>query len=95
MAVNRRDYLGELEHLVMWAALRLGGDAYGLAIRDELAAKGGLHAAIGVLPRLGEEAARDGFLDQLIRGQSATGFGEKREGGFDKSHTRRIRTLYA
>jgi len=34
--MNKTTYLGELEHMVLLAILRLGDDAYGMSIRDEL-----------------------------------------------------------
>lgn len=35
--MNKTTYLGELEHMILLAVLRLGEEAYGMAIRDELA----------------------------------------------------------
>jgi PadR family transcriptional regulator PadR len=34
--MGRENYLGELEQMVLWAVLRLGGDGYGTTILDEL-----------------------------------------------------------
>ena len=34
--MERATYLGELEQLVLWAVLRLGGDGYGATILDEI-----------------------------------------------------------
>lgn len=34
--MNKTTYLGELEHMILLAILRLGDDAYGMSIRDEL-----------------------------------------------------------
>jgi PadR family transcriptional regulator PadR len=39
--MNKTTYLGELEHMILLAILRLGDDAYGMSIRDELEAKVG------------------------------------------------------
>jgi DNA-binding PadR family transcriptional regulator len=39
--VNKTTYLGEFEHMILLAILRLGEDAYGMAIRDELEARAG------------------------------------------------------
>ena len=36
-----QDYLGEFEQMVLLTIMRLGGDAYGLAVRDELEAVAG------------------------------------------------------
>jgi DNA-binding PadR family transcriptional regulator len=34
--MGRQTYLGELEQMVLWAVLRLGGDGYGTTILDEI-----------------------------------------------------------
>lgn len=34
--MNKTTYLGEFEHMILLAVLRLGEDAYGMSIRDEL-----------------------------------------------------------
>ena len=34
--MNRTTYLGEFEHMILLAILRLGENAYGMSIRDEL-----------------------------------------------------------
>ena len=39
--MNKTTYLGELEHMILLAVLRLEEDAYGMSIRDELAAQVG------------------------------------------------------
>jgi DNA-binding PadR family transcriptional regulator len=41
--------LGELEELVLLAVLRLGGEAYGARIREELQAEAGRSASIGTI----------------------------------------------
>lgn len=39
--MNKTSYLGELEHMILLAVLRLGDHAYGMSIRDELASQVG------------------------------------------------------
>ena len=39
--MNKTTYLGEFEHMILLAILRLGDDAYGMSIRDELEAHAG------------------------------------------------------
>jgi DNA-binding PadR family transcriptional regulator len=39
--MNKTTYLGEFEHMVLLAILRLGDKAYGMSIRDELDARTG------------------------------------------------------
>lgn len=43
------DYLGEFEQMVLLSILRLGDDAYGLAIRDELQGVAGRSPSSGAL----------------------------------------------
>ncbi len=44
-----RDYLGEFEHLVILALLRLGDRAYGVTVRQEIEARTGREASIGAI----------------------------------------------
>jgi PadR family transcriptional regulator PadR len=54
-----RSYFGELELLVLAAAYRLGNDAYGVTIRQEISARAGraisLGSAYATLARLAEK----------------------------------------
>lgn len=43
----RGDYLGEFEQMVMLAVARLGDEAYGMAILDEIADRTGTDVAVG------------------------------------------------
>jgi DNA-binding PadR family transcriptional regulator len=43
------EHLGELEHLMMLAVLRLGDDAYGATIQRELAARARRNVSIGTI----------------------------------------------
>lgn len=45
----RRDYLGEFEHMVMLALLRLAGRAYGVTVRQEIEARTGREVSIGAI----------------------------------------------
>ena len=42
-------YLGEFEHLVLLALVRLGDDAYGVTIRDTLRERAGRRASFGAI----------------------------------------------
>jgi PadR family transcriptional regulator len=42
-------YLGEFEHLVLLALLRLGDEAYGVAVRREIHARTGRDVTIGAI----------------------------------------------
>lgn len=43
------DYLGEFEHLLLLALLRLGEDAYGVTIRDTLRERTGRDVSFGAI----------------------------------------------
>jgi len=47
--MSRNTNLGEFEQIVLLAILRLGEDAYGVAIRDEIAKRTGRSTAPGAL----------------------------------------------
>lgn len=44
-----RDYLGEFEHIVILALLRLSGRAYGVTVRQEIEARTGREVSIGAI----------------------------------------------
>jgi DNA-binding PadR family transcriptional regulator len=44
---GRVDYLGELEHVVLLALMRLGDDAYGVTVRQEIEKRTGRQVSIG------------------------------------------------
>jgi PadR family transcriptional regulator, regulatory protein PadR len=44
-----RDYLGEFEHIVVLALLRLGGHAYGVTVRQEIELRIGREVSIGAI----------------------------------------------
>ncbi len=58
----RGEYLGELELLVLLAALRLGDDAYGVTIRRELEVQARRDVAIGSLYATASRLERKGLL---------------------------------
>lgn len=43
------DYIGEFEHLVLLAVLRLRDQAYGVTVRQEIAARTGRNVSIGAI----------------------------------------------
>jgi PadR family transcriptional regulator PadR len=45
----RGEYLGEFEQIVLLAVVRLGDDAYGMAIRREIEARTGRQVSIGAV----------------------------------------------
>ena len=44
---GRMDYLGELEHIILLALIRLGEDAYGVTVRQEIETRTGRDVSIG------------------------------------------------
>ncbi len=65
-----RDYLGELEHLVLLAVLRLdgGGEAYGVTIRNEIDNRTGRSISPGTIYPTLDRLERKG----LVRSQAGS-----------------------
>lgn len=77
-----REHLGELEHIVLLAVLRLGEDAYGVPIRIEIERRTGRSLTVGALYRT---------LDRLeAKGYVASWFGDStpERGGRSKRYFR-------
>jgi DNA-binding PadR family transcriptional regulator len=47
--MGRGEYLGEFEHIVLLALMRLGDDAYGITVRDEIEKRTGREASVGAI----------------------------------------------
>lgn len=47
--MSSRDYLGEFEHIVVLALMRLGDRAYGVTVRQEIAARIGRDVSVGAI----------------------------------------------
>jgi DNA-binding PadR family transcriptional regulator len=47
--MSSRDYLGEFEHIVVMALMRLGDRAYGVTVRHEIAARIGRDVSVGAI----------------------------------------------
>ena len=60
--MNRMTYLGELEQLVLLAALRLGPDARAAGVRQELAEHGGRRVARGAVYITLDRLVKKGYL---------------------------------
>lgn len=58
-----QDYVGEFEQMVLLSIMRLGGGAYGLAIRDELEAVVGRSPSSGSLYTTLDRMERKGLLE--------------------------------
>ena len=60
--MNKTTYLGELEQMILLAVLRLGDDAYGMSIRDELETKAGRDVNRSAAYITLERLAKKGYL---------------------------------
>jgi PadR family transcriptional regulator PadR len=60
--MNKTTNLGELEHLILLAVLRLGQEAYGRSIRDELESQAGRMVSRSVAYITLERMAEKGYL---------------------------------
>jgi PadR family transcriptional regulator PadR len=57
-----RDYLGEFEHLVVLALLRLGDQAYGVTVRQEIETRTGREVSIGAIYATLARLAEKGYV---------------------------------
>lgn len=60
------DFLGEFEHIVLLAVLRLGDGAYGAIIREEIESTTGRSPAIGAVHATLERLERKGLVSSWI-----------------------------
>ena len=61
MAPNKK-YLGEFEQMILAAVLRLGEQAYGVAILDEIAARTGREVSSGALSITLDRMEKKGYV---------------------------------
>ena len=64
--MSRTDALGEFEHLVLLAVVRLGTDAYGSTIRREIEQRTGRSIAIGALYTALDRLERKGYVSSRL-----------------------------
>jgi PadR family transcriptional regulator PadR len=62
----RGEYLGEFEQMVMLAVARLGDDAYGMAILDEIHARTGADAAVASVYAALDRLQRQGYVTSSV-----------------------------
>jgi len=62
----RGDYLGEFEQMILLTVARLGDDAYGMAILEELQARTGAEAAVASVYAALDRLERRGFVTSAI-----------------------------
>jgi DNA-binding PadR family transcriptional regulator len=58
--------LGEFEHIVLVAVLRLGADAYGIPIRADIEQRTGRSLTIGALYRTLDRLEHKGYLESWL-----------------------------
>jgi len=76
--MNRITYLGELEQMLLWSVLRLGDEAYGLAVRDELERRAGRSVARGAVYTTLDRLVGKGYLDSRLADADETRAGRPR-----------------
>ncbi len=59
---NKETYLGEFEHIVLLALIRLGKDAYGMTIRMEIDERIGRSVSIGAVYTTLERLEKKGLI---------------------------------
>lgn len=64
--MDKRDHLGEFELLVLLAILRLGSNAYGMAVRREIEERAGRKTSIGALYLTLDRMEQKGFIASEI-----------------------------
>jgi PadR family transcriptional regulator PadR len=60
--MTRREYLGDLEEIVLLAVARCEPEAYGMRIREEIAARSGRSVAIGAVYASLERLEDKGYI---------------------------------
>jgi len=78
----RGQYLGEFEHIVLLALMRLGDEAYGVTVRQEIADRTGRDVSIGAIYATLDRLQRKGFVT------SRKGEASAERGGRAKRHFR-------
>ena len=76
------DYLGEFEHVVLLALLRLGEEAYGVSVRQEIALRTGRDVSVGAIYATLNRLEGKGFVRSHIGAATAE------RGGRAKRHFR-------
>lgn len=77
-----QDYVGEFEQMVLLSIMRLGDDAYGLAIRDELTDVAGRTPSSGALYTTLDRLEQKGLI------ASRAGEGSRERGGRPRRYVR-------
>ncbi len=78
--MTKREYLGEFEHLVLLAVMRLGPSSYGVTIREEIESRSGRGVSLGAIYPTLDRLEAKGFVS------SYTGEPTGERGGRSKRH---------
>jgi len=60
------EHLGHFEQLVLWALVRLGSNAYGVTVRQELAKRSGRDVSIGAVYTTLVRLEKKGFVSSSV-----------------------------
>jgi DNA-binding PadR family transcriptional regulator len=74
----RREHIGEFEQIVLLAVLRLGDDAYGVPIRQEIEKRTGRSLTVGALYRTFDRLEDKGYLTSWFSDPTAARGGRSR-----------------
>jgi PadR family transcriptional regulator, regulatory protein PadR len=77
---GRADYLGELEHIILLALIRLGHDAYGVTVRQEIETRAGREVSIGATYTTLDRLEAKGYVKSRVGEPTAE------RGGRSKRH---------
>jgi PadR family transcriptional regulator PadR len=64
--MSSRDYLGEFEHIVVLALLRLGDRAYGVTVRQEIELRIGREVSIGAIYATLDRLQTKGYVQSRL-----------------------------
>lgn len=87
--MSKGDNLGELEHIVLLVLARLVGEAYGMAVADEIESRTGRRVAVGAVYSALDRLERKGLVASHLgkptreRGGRAKRFYSLREPGLE------------
>jgi PadR family transcriptional regulator, regulatory protein PadR len=64
--MSKRDFLGEFEHIVILALLRLSGRAYGVTVRREIGTRIGREVSIGAIYATLDRLEDKGYVTSFL-----------------------------
>jgi len=64
--MSKRDYLGEFEHIVILALLRLADRAYGVTVRQEIEERTGREVSIGAIYATLDRLEAKGYVKSVV-----------------------------